>query len=296
MDRPRGCFGPGRRCPRRPHRSRRRRRSSEPGEVPVRSPPPGVSPPVGRASTRSPGRTRGIPCVPDGSGASLAPRPTAKGRTHDRASRGRLLVRPRLPLGVDDLTLDARGPEGAAGRRALARHEPGGAQRGQGPARELPRAHGPVLGPVRWSSRHASSTARTSCSRSTPRWAPGPTRAGSRTTTKSSASPLEEVGLPAELADAAQVRKFDDPLRKSHAEGIGSSGRTGTPIVAFEGTAFFGPGVTPAPGGDGGAGVGRRRGGGPRAGLLRAQAHAHPGPGLRLIRRVVTPTCVSPPS
>lgn len=62
---------------------------------------------------------------------------------------------------------------------------------------------------------------------------------------------LDEVGLPAELAEHATSEKFDAQLRASHAEGISLVGTdVGTPVVAFNGTAFFGPVVTPAPRGE----------------------------------------------
>ncbi|HYY10466.1 MAG TPA: DsbA family protein [Kineosporiaceae bacterium] len=62
---------------------------------------------------------------------------------------------------------------------------------------------------------------------------------------------LDEVGLPADLARFAESDEYDEQLRASHAEGIGLVGEdVGTPVVAFNGTAFFGPVVTPAPQGE----------------------------------------------
>ncbi|HLS48372.1 MAG TPA: DsbA family protein [Actinomycetaceae bacterium] len=62
---------------------------------------------------------------------------------------------------------------------------------------------------------------------------------------------LAEVGLPADLIEDATSEEFDESLRRSHAEGIGLVGEdVGTPIVAFNGVAFFGPVITPAPKGE----------------------------------------------
>ncbi|NNG39452.1 disulfide bond formation protein DsbA [Flexivirga sp. ID2601S] len=65
---------------------------------------------------------------------------------------------------------------------------------------------------------------------------------------------LAEVGLPPELIEAADNVPGDDidkALRASHERGISLVGQdVGTPIIALEDTAFFGPVVTPAPKGE----------------------------------------------
>lgn len=65
------------------------------------------------------------------------------------------------------------------------------------------------------------------------------------------AGALEEVGLPADFARYSTSDEYDEQMRASHFDGIQRVGQdVGTPVIAVNGVAFFGPVISPTPKGE----------------------------------------------
>ena len=62
---------------------------------------------------------------------------------------------------------------------------------------------------------------------------------------------LSDLKLPSSLAEAAQNPDLDEKILVSHRRGMSLVGEdVGTPIIAVDGIAFFGPVISPAPKGE----------------------------------------------
>jgi hypothetical protein len=65
------------------------------------------------------------------------------------------------------------------------------------------------------------------------------------------AESLAQLGLPADLIGYSLTDEFDPQMRESHFDGINRVGQdVGTPVIAVDGVAFFGPVISPAPKGE----------------------------------------------
>ena len=65
------------------------------------------------------------------------------------------------------------------------------------------------------------------------------------------AEALADVGLPETLVKAASSDEYDDEVRAEHHEGADRVGPdVGSPVIAFDDVAFFGPVVSPVPRGE----------------------------------------------
>jgi len=88
------------------------------------------------AGFRRPARASGRECSGANRPCHSGPeQPARRGRSSEQQrADGRVLVRPALSVGMDNLTLDGRGADDSHRRGATERDEPCGAQRGPGPA------------------------------------------------------------------------------------------------------------------------------------------------------------------
>ncbi|MDZ5078560.1 DsbA family protein [Nesterenkonia sp. HG001] len=74
---------------------------------------------------------------------------------------------------------------------------------------------------------------------------------GNKDFADATAKALRELGLAEAILEEAQTDVNDEAMRSSHEQGISLVGQdVGTPIVAFQGTAFFGPVITRIPRGE----------------------------------------------
>ncbi|WP_258933357.1 DsbA family protein [Nesterenkonia pannonica] len=74
---------------------------------------------------------------------------------------------------------------------------------------------------------------------------------GNRDFEAAAAQALESIGADSSLLEQAKTDTNDERMRASHHEGISRVGQdVGTPVVAFKGTAFFGPVITRVPEGE----------------------------------------------
>lgn len=74
---------------------------------------------------------------------------------------------------------------------------------------------------------------------------------GNKSLTEVVSRALSDCGLEADLIDAMSDASWDDAVRTSHAAGMEPVGMdVGTPVIHVNGTAIFGPVITPAPKGE----------------------------------------------